>query len=112
MHMTAHELWDEQCWATRHIKEKWGLKSALEYLIGQKLLAFAYWAQTQPNYAAELPLFIQEIPAIFTEAELIDYMPSLSPKDRKEVRRLLNLLISSSNKTAGTSPRCRLGRMW
>ena len=54
----------------------WGLKSALEYLIGQKLLAFAYWAQTQPDYAAELPLFVQEIPQIFTGAELVGYVPS------------------------------------
>ena len=35
-----HEIWIEQCEAAQGIKEQFGLKKAVGYLIGEKLLEF------------------------------------------------------------------------
>ena len=39
--MDFHKIWEEQCAATRTIRERFGVKSALDYLVGEKLLNFA-----------------------------------------------------------------------
>ena len=55
------------------------------------LLAFAYWAQTQPNYAAELPLFVKEIPQISIKGKTTPKAfqaasnPALSPSKQKTI---------------------------
>lgn len=36
-----HKIWVQQCRATRGIKRRFGVKSALEYLLGEKLINFA-----------------------------------------------------------------------
>ena len=40
-HMDCHKICQEQCAATRAIRERFGVKSALDYLVGEKLLNFA-----------------------------------------------------------------------
>jgi hypothetical protein len=40
-HMDFHKIWEEQCEATRTIRERFGVENALDYLIGEKLLNFA-----------------------------------------------------------------------
>ena len=39
--MRFEKIWAEQCKATKRIKRSFGAKSALDYLIGEKLTAFA-----------------------------------------------------------------------
>ena len=39
--MDFHKLWQEQCTATRTIRERLGVENALDYRIGEKLLNFA-----------------------------------------------------------------------
>ena len=39
--MDFHKIWEEQCEATRTIRERFGIENALDYLIGEKLLNFA-----------------------------------------------------------------------
>ena len=39
--MDFHKIWQEQCEATRTIRERFGVENALDYLIGEKLLIFA-----------------------------------------------------------------------
>ena len=39
--MRFEEIWVEQCRATRRIRRQFGAKSALDYLIGEKLIRFA-----------------------------------------------------------------------
>jgi phosphopantothenate synthetase len=51
-----HKVWQEQCEATRTIRERFGVKSALDYLVGEKLLNFASEAERSLEFAAELPL--------------------------------------------------------
>ena len=35
-----HKIWIDQCAATEGIRERFGLKDALDYLIGEKLFTF------------------------------------------------------------------------
>jgi hypothetical protein len=36
-----HKIWIEQCAATQGIRDRFGMKSALDYLIGEKLFHFS-----------------------------------------------------------------------
>ena len=44
-----HKIWVQECRATRGIKRRFGVKSALDYLIGEKLMNFADAAQGIPS---------------------------------------------------------------
>ena len=50
-----HELWMEQCEAAGAIKERYGLKAAFDYLVGEKLLNFTEAASEHRAFAQELP---------------------------------------------------------
>jgi hypothetical protein len=66
----AHQVWTEQCEAAETIKERFGLKAAFDYLVGEKLLSFADAAGTHADFARELPRFISEVRRMFTPEEL------------------------------------------
>jgi len=72
-----HKIWIDQCAATEDIRESFGLKSALDYLIGEKLLTFLNASEDDSQFAAEVPAFITEIKRIFAEAEIRDYLAHL-----------------------------------
>lgn len=67
------DIWIEQCEAARDIREAWGPKKALGYLIGEKLLNHIRAADSGPEWAEKLPLFVAEIKRIFTTDELRRY---------------------------------------
>jgi len=46
--MRFEKVWVEQCRATKAIKRRFGAKSALDYLIGEKLMTFADAARDDP----------------------------------------------------------------
>jgi hypothetical protein len=48
-----YKIWVQQCRATRGIKRRFGVKSALEYLLGEKLMNFVNAAEQHPEFAAE-----------------------------------------------------------
>jgi hypothetical protein len=50
-------IWIEQCEAARRVKSHFGLANALDYLIGEKLLAFAQVAEGRAEFMQELPDF-------------------------------------------------------
>jgi hypothetical protein len=56
-----HKIWIEQCAATDDIRERFGLKNALDYLIGEKLFAFVTASDQDPDFAAELPALVTAI---------------------------------------------------
>jgi hypothetical protein len=87
--MSFHEIWAEQCQATREIKEHFGLQNALDYLLGEKLLNFADAADTHPEFAAELPRFQAAVWDIFNQYELAGYLTTLKPVTRRKLKRLL-----------------------
>jgi hypothetical protein len=88
-HMDFHKIWQEQCEATRAIRERFGVENALDYLIGEKLLNFAKAADQDPDFAAELPCFQAAVWEIFNPYELRGYVASLKPAARKKLQKLL-----------------------
>ncbi len=84
-----HKLWVQQCRATRGIKRRFGVKSALDYLLGEKLMNFADAAEQNPEFAAELPRFQAAVWNIFNPYELAGYLSSLKPSRKKTPRASL-----------------------
>ena len=78
MHVRAQEVWREQCEAGKSIRANYGLRSALDYLVGEKLLNFAEAAVSHQEFAEELPLFVSEVRRVFTRQELIHYVVLLA----------------------------------
>jgi hypothetical protein len=72
-----HKIWIDQCEATESIREQFGLQSALDYLIGEKLFHFVAAAEQHPEFAAELPMFLQEIRRLFTAQQICGYLDDL-----------------------------------
>ncbi len=68
------DIWKQQCVAARSIRVQHGILSALDYLIGEKLLIYADMAVTRPEFARELPRFVAEVRAIFSDRELKPYL--------------------------------------
>jgi len=85
--MDFHKIWQEQCEATRTIRERFGVKNALDYLVGEKLLTLA--ADEDSEFAAELPRFQAAVWEIFNPYELRGYVASLRPAARKKLQKLL-----------------------
>jgi hypothetical protein len=50
-------IWIEQCEAAGRVKENFGLASALDYLIGEKLLTFAGVAEQRAGLCKSCPIF-------------------------------------------------------
>lgn len=91
MEMRFEKIWVEQCRATRRIRRQFGAKSALDYLIGEKLIRFAEAAEQHPEFAKELPRFLAAIWRTFNEYELAGYVASTNRATRMQLRRLLYL---------------------
>jgi hypothetical protein len=89
--MRFEKVWIEQCNATNAIKRRFGAKSALDYLIGEKLMMFADAAKDDPNFAKELPRFLAAIWQLFNQYEIIGYITSRKPATRRTLRQLLYL---------------------
>lgn len=87
--MRFEKIWIEQCRATRAIKRRFGVRSALDYLIGEKLLAFADAAEDHPEFAAELPRFLSAVYRVFNQYEIAGYVASRKPAARKLLKQLL-----------------------
>jgi hypothetical protein len=78
--MTEHrfqDIWKQQCVAARGIRVQHGILSALDYLIGEKLLTYADTAVTKPEFARELPRFVAEVRDIFSGEEIRHYLDHL-----------------------------------
>jgi hypothetical protein len=72
-----HKIWIDQCAATQDIRESFGSEKALDYLIGEKLFTFLMASEQDPEFAAEVPAFVDEIRRIFTTAEIRSYLDHL-----------------------------------
>lgn len=89
--MRFEKIWVKQYRATRAIKTRFGAKSALDYLIGEKLVIFADEAERNPEFDAELPRFLAAIWQVFNQYEIAGYLASQKPTARKQLRQLLYL---------------------
>ena len=61
----------------RSVRAQHGTLSALDYLIGEKLLTYAQTAVTRPEFARELPRFVAEVRDIFDAEEIRQYFDHL-----------------------------------
>ena len=64
------ELWQEYCDVAPGIRERYGVASALSYVVGEKLMMFAQTAETNAEFRAELPAFCNKIRSLFIEPEI------------------------------------------
>jgi hypothetical protein len=87
--MRFEKVWVEQCRATRVIKRRFGAKSALDYLIGEKLPSFADLAKDHSEFAAELPRFLSTIYRMFNQYEIEGQVATRKPRTRRALQRLL-----------------------
>jgi hypothetical protein len=71
------DIWKEQCVAARSVRAQHGILSALDYLIGEKLLTYAEMAVTRPEFARELPRFVADVRDIFNGEEIRHYIDHL-----------------------------------
>jgi hypothetical protein len=89
--MRFEKIWVEQAKAARAIRRRFGAKSALDYLIGEKLRTFAGAARDDAAFARELPRFLAAVWQIFNEYEIAGYVATRKPVERKQLRQLLYL---------------------
>jgi hypothetical protein len=87
--MRFEKIWVKQCKATRAIKTRFGAKSALDYLVGEKLAIYADEAERNPKFHEELPRFLAAIWQVFNQYEIAGYVASQKPTARKQLRQLL-----------------------
>ena len=69
-----HRIWIEQCEAAEQIEGEFGTQKALEYLVGEKFLNFLEAAETDADFRAEIPAFVEKIKTIFERWQLAEYL--------------------------------------
>ncbi len=65
-----HEIWLDQCDAARRIETRFGTDAALDYLVAEKLMNYVEAAMTNAAFARELPRFVSEVRAIFSQEQI------------------------------------------
>ena len=65
--MEPHKIWIEQCEAVEGIGVDFGPQNAIGYLVGEKFLNFLEAAETNADFRAEIPAFVDRIPPIMAE---------------------------------------------
>jgi hypothetical protein len=58
---------------TPGIRTRFGVDAAIDYLVGEKLMAFACSGERHPEMLAELPAFAQRVHQLFTSVEIHAY---------------------------------------
>ena len=81
--------WLEQCRVTATIKDRYGLKSAFDYLVAEKLLDFARAAEGVPELARQLPRFVSEVRHIFTMDEIQNHLARIEREQEERERSSL-----------------------
>ena len=76
-----HKIWIDQCEAAEGIKERFGVGSALRYLIGEKFLNFLEETDRRPGFAEELPKFVAEMKQMFQPLEIFEFLDELKQEE-------------------------------
>ena len=86
-----HEIWKEQCEAAEAILFCYGVESAFDYVVGEKLLKLAEAASEYPEIARALPRFASTVRRMFTPQEMEEQLarierlrPELQEAPREE----------------------------
>lgn len=67
---TPREQWQQCCEVTPDIRKRFGVDAAIDYLVGEKLMAFARSGERHPDVVAELPAFSERVRQLFTSVEI------------------------------------------
>lgn len=116
-----HKIWIEQCAAAKDIRQQYGLNSALDYLIGEKLFTFVEAAERDTEFAAELPAFVAAIQRLFSAPEICEYVKHLErtkylapPEPDLEIQDLMDELEAEpwpQNPVLGATELLRFSRI-
>lgn len=85
-----HRIWIDQCAAAEGIRERFGVNDALRYLVGEKLLRFMEVSHERPEFAAELPQFVNRIQDLFETHEIVSFFAALEAGQVPDPAELLN----------------------
>lgn len=109
------EIWEEQCAAARSVRKQHGVASALNYLIGGKLMIVDETAVSRPEFARELPRFVAEIRSTFGAEEIriylehLERMQTLEDEELSDQKTEDDILIETPEQRAAA--RERLSRL-
>ena len=70
-----HEIWMVQCEAAETIRLRYGVESAFDYVVGEKLVNFAEAAAEYPEFALALPQFVSRVRDMFTLEQVAAHLP-------------------------------------
>jgi len=101
------DIWKDQCDAARDVRERHGLVSALDYLVGEKLMTFAETASTRSEFARELPSFVAEIRRMFDADEIRLYLEHLKRKQAADEESLAAEPVDDDDDILRSSPEQR-----
>ena len=82
-----HNVWIEQCDAAETVKRRYGIESAFDYLVAEKLLEFAEAAEQHAAFARALPRFVSRVRQTFTRQETLTHLARIE-RERREAERL------------------------
>lgn len=84
-----HEVWKEQCEAAGSIRLQYGVASAFDYVVGEKLLNFAEAAEEHPEFSRALPQFVSELRRMFTPEEIEEHLARI---ERARLQRAMEAM--------------------
>jgi len=67
---TLREQWQQCCEVTPDIRTRFGVDAAIDYLVGEKLMALARRGERHPEMVTELPAFAERVRHLFTGVEI------------------------------------------
>ena len=90
-----HEIWMEQCEAAETIRLRYGVESAFDHVVGEKLLNFAEAAAEHAEFAQALPQFVSRVRGMFTPEKMATHLPRAECR-RREMEEVAHPEIGSS----------------
>ena len=79
-----HEIWIEQCEAAETIRQRYGLQAAFDYVVGEKLLNFAFAAEQHPAFARALPQFVSRVREMFTPGQILAHLERIEHQRKQQ----------------------------
>ena len=97
----SQDIWQEQCDAGQRVLENHGADSALDYLVGEKLMVYVATAEERPEFARELPKFVARVREIFGTEVLAGYVATLSEVYRDGERAAVEAIATGNDEDDG-----------
>ena len=94
-----HEIWMEQCETAEAIRVRYGVESAFDYMVGEKLLNFAGAAATHAEFAQALPQFVSRVRDMFAPEEMKAHLARTERRRRELEEAALEDGIRASRMT-------------